>query len=63
MLENARIQKLLSGEFPVKWKMELVSGEISGAFPVIHRKTPEFHVFCFIVEISPPIEAVFYDFR
>jgi hypothetical protein len=37
--------KKISGDFPVKLKIERFSGEISGDFPVMQRKIPHFHVF------------------
>jgi hypothetical protein len=35
----------ISGAFPVICKMELISGKISGSFPVMQDKNQYFHVF------------------
>ena len=35
----------ISGDFPVKCRIELVLGEISGDFPVKQSKMTDFHVF------------------
>jgi hypothetical protein len=35
----------ISGDFPLIFRMELVSGKINGDFPLMPRKIPHFHVF------------------
>jgi hypothetical protein len=35
----------ISGDFPVIFKMELISLNISGIFPVMLREIPHFYVF------------------
>ena len=36
-----------SGDFSLKYRMELVSGYIRGGFPIMQRKIPYFHIFQF----------------
>ena len=50
--------KEISGDFPVICKMELFSEDLSGGFPVKHRKISFFDLFEPIGGISPSIEAI-----
>jgi hypothetical protein len=38
-------QRKIGGDFPVRFKMELVLGDISGGFPVIQSEIAQVHVF------------------